>query len=100
MNAPLVMDEADLPEVLREALRAARERMADKQARRHARGGALTYDDDDDEEFEVWVPPLLRESLTRRPQSSGERHLRSAGVKSITARHACPATTAKSCRTS
>ena len=53
MNAPLVMDEAELPEVLREALKAARERMADKRAR-HARGEAGDdEDDDDDEEFEV-----------------------------------------------
>ncbi|CAL5218962.1 g716 [Coccomyxa viridis] len=52
MNAPLVMDEAELPEVLREALKAARERMADKRARR-ARGEAGDdEDDDDDEEFE------------------------------------------------
>ena len=55
-SAPLVMDEAELPEVLREALRAARERMADKRARR-ARGEASTDDDDDDEEFNV--SPLL-----------------------------------------
>lgn len=50
-NAPLVMDEAELPEVLREALRAARERMADKRARR-ARGEASTDDEDDDDEDE------------------------------------------------
>ena len=45
------MDEAELPEVLREALRAARERMADKRARR-ARGEASTDDEDDDDEDE------------------------------------------------
>ena len=50
-NAPLVMDEAELPEVLREALRAARERMAEKRARR-ARGEASTDDEDDDDEEE------------------------------------------------
>ena len=47
------MDEAELPEVLREALKAARERMADKRARR-ARGEAPDDDEDDDEEFEVF----------------------------------------------
>ena len=53
MSTPLVMDEAELPEVLREALKAARERMADKRARR-ARGEAGDdEDEDDDEEFEV-----------------------------------------------
>ena len=58
-SAPLVMDEAELPEVLREALKAARERMADKRARR-ARGEASNDDeddDDDDEEFDA--SPLL-----------------------------------------
>ena len=50
-----MMDEAELPEVLREALRAARERMADKRVRR-ARGEASNDDeddDDDDEDFDV-----------------------------------------------
>ena len=55
-SAPLVMDEAELPEVLREALKAARERMADKRARR-ARGEASNDDEDDDEEFDA--SPLL-----------------------------------------
>ena len=65
-SAPLVMDEAELPEVLREALKAARERMADKRARR-ARGEASTDDEDDeddDEEFDV--SPSLPAGMVRR----------------------------------
>ena len=58
-SAPLVMDEAELPEVLREALKAARERMADKRARR-ARGEAGDdEDEDDDEEFEARLLPQV-----------------------------------------
>ena len=65
MSAPLVMDEAELPEVLREALKAARERMADKRARR-ARGEAADNDEDednDDEDFEV-CPNCQRKELS------------------------------------
>ena len=70
MSAPLVMDEAELPEVLREALKAARERMADKRARR-ARGEAGNdEDDDDDEEFEVRLDIQQSALLPCRPLCS------------------------------
>ena len=49
VSAPLVMDEAELPEVLREALKAARERMAEKRARR-ARGEGPDNDENDEED--------------------------------------------------
>ena len=67
------MDEAELPAVLREAPKAAREREADKRARR-ARGEAPDDDeDDDDEEFEVCfnaaVTQAGTESVLRMPLS-------------------------------
>ena len=69
MSAPLMMDEAELPEVLREALKAARERKAEKRARR-ARGEGPDDDENDDEDDDPVRMQRIAHHLLFMPQHS------------------------------